>query len=301
MLIYVACFTTANLDIFSLKELEIIAEEKKNLEFLRTEYDNHRDYSAKLDESARKRIEEESERVRRARDELNAKETEMYASFKADQEAIEARRTRVWAEIHKKQQELSADKVILQECEEKYSKAMETLDPGDLLLQEQLEKDRIAIESERERIAEDEVALQEQEEEIKRSCERDEEDLRMKRDDQIESLKESRETLKKMEVERLEFINEELDKRNHAYSRKTSLIDQEEEALEQMETEQLSVAEQLAELQQAAEEHRQQLQDVTLEHEAQLETSIAELQVKRRRLDKDERRSLDRLTARRRR
>lgn len=236
-----------------------------------------------------------------ARQELNAREQEMYASYKTDQDAISARRDRMWAEIEKKQQELSADKVILQECEEKYAKDMHDLDPDNLLLQEQLEKDRVAIDYERNRITEDEANLYELKKEVEHDFEQSNQGLRMKRDEQIESLRDSKDELKALEKRRLDFIDTELDKRSVLYSEKSSWIEEEEDKLHAMQSQQKSVAEILAQIQQTTEAHRQQLEDSALEQQAQLETDIAELQVRKRQADKDARKVMEKFSNRKRR
>ncbi len=264
----------------------MISKEREHLESLKRENESFYQFTAHLDEGARERLETEHKRIQQAHQDVSNREKELFQLFKTEQDDILQKKANKLKDIEDECVQLKADKIYIAECRAQYKQALEMADPDDEAQQEQLMRERIAIETEEERITEDEDKLKKKELDANESATRDLQVLQVTRDQQVEILRKDKEGLKLLEGERREMIDQEIILKNQQFEKVVDKMNEQEkevEVLEKQKGEYLSgVAEDWLEL----ESKKVKLEESSLQRERSAEEALAQLEFQKDELDK---------------
>lgn len=129
------------------------------LDQMRTDHETFYQFLGDIDESTRERMELDHDQLRDLASAVRQKERQHYEEYQKELDAVKSKKATAELDINEKENQLSADRIYLAECVARVEEALSrkgSLRDAEL---EQIERESIAIETERERIKEDDEKL----------------------------------------------------------------------------------------------------------------------------------------------
>ena len=203
-----------------------IDDERIHLDNLKDDHQLFDDVVSDLTAVTRDTLAAEKLRLSQFHDDLIKKEKEMYDRYVSQKDGASSAKDQEETDIKDKREELKADRIYIEDCEKNYEQSMgdiETLSSDEL---EQLQREKLAIEIELDRIQEEESGLNERESNLHGTFDDALEEIELQRSGDIDILNEGRQKLKELKSHWSSVVEHEIE--NSADKRSKVMMEYEE-------------------------------------------------------------------------